>query len=87
MLEVRWVAEGGIIDLKRDGLSALLHGLITHSGSERFREAAHRILTAMAHGENARIAKPVLEALESPAPILAAPVAAFTALSSLKPAS
>ncbi len=85
MLEVRWVAEGGIIDLKRDGLSALLHGLITHSGSERFREAAHRILTAMARGENALIARPVLEALEGPAPILAAPVAAFTALSHLKP--
>ncbi len=84
MLEVRWVAEGGIIDLNRDGLAALLHGLITHSGSEPFREAAHRILTAMARGENAQIAKPVLEALDGPAPIVAAPVAAFTALSSLK---
>ncbi len=84
MLEVRWVAEGGVIDLGQDGLTALLHGLITHSGSERFREAAHRILTVLARGENAQIAKPVLEALDGPAPIVAAPVAAFTALSSLK---
>src|SRR5512135_1845287 len=60
MLEVRWVAEGAIIDLGRDGLTALLHGLILHSGSERFRQAAHRILTAMARGEYARTAKPVL---------------------------
>src|SRR5512143_3530169 len=85
MLEVRWSAESGIIDLGRDGLVALLHALITHSGSSRFREAAHRILTAMARGEQADIAIPVLQALNGPAPIIAAPVAAFTALFNLKP--
>lgn len=82
MLEVRWTAEGGLIDLGRDGLVSLLHGLITHSGSNRFREAAHRILTAMARSDHAEIAKPVLEALEGPASIMALPVAAFMALNS-----
>lgn len=84
IMEVRWVAEDGVIELGKDGLVALLHGLITHSGSNRFREAAHRILIAMSRGENARIAKPVLEALNGPAPIVALPVAAYTALSNLK---
>ncbi len=84
-MEVRWAAENGIIDLGEEGLVALLHGLIAHSGSNRFREAAHRILTVMAREEEARTAGPVLEALDGPAPIVAAPVAAFTALSKLKP--
>ncbi len=82
MLEVRWIAEDGLIDLGKDGLVSLLHGLITHSGSNRFREAAHRILTAMAHGDCAEVAKPILEALEGPASTMAIPVAAFTALNS-----
>jgi HEAT repeat protein len=84
LLEVRWAAAEGLIGLERDGLVALLQGLLAHAGSVRLREAAHRILTKMSRGEDEHTVKPVLEALDSPAPIAALPNAAFTALHNLK---
>ena len=84
MLEVRWAAADGLLALERDGLVALLRGLIARSGSIRLRESAHRILSRTAHGEDGPILRPVLEALESTAPMAALPIAAYTALNSLK---
>ncbi len=84
MLEVRWAAADGVLALEHEGLVSLLRGLIAHSGSIRLRESAHRVLSAMVHGEGGQIVKPVLDALESAAPVATLPIAAFTALNELK---
>ncbi len=81
--EVRWTAADALIDLGRDAVIPLLEYLVVRSGSVYLREAAHRVLSTLGRGEDAAVLKPVREAIESSAPIVALPVAAHTALRAL----
>jgi len=82
--EVRWAVAEGLIDLGHDGLIPLLRQLVIRSGSIRLREGAHRILSALSRGDDGPVVRPVKEAIESSAPIVALPVAAHHALNELK---
>lgn len=80
---VRWQAAEGLIALGKEGLVPLLQTLIRQSDSVRLRQGAHHVLRSFAEGPYNKGLTQVVEALESPAPIMALPVAAFDALKKL----
>jgi HEAT repeat protein len=80
---IRWLAAEALTSLSREGLIPLFQALIRRSDSVRLRQGAHHICRALASGPYAQQLAAVREALESPAPIVALPVAAFNALKEL----
>ena len=83
VMGIRWLAGEALIALDREGLAPLFGALIHRSESVRLRQGAHHVLRALAEGRYAPLVDPVLKALESPAPIVALPVAAFNAMKQL----
>ena len=79
----RWVAAKALIALKRDALVPLLEALIDQADSLWIREGAHHVLHELAAGELNNILRPVLAALEGPAPDDMAPVFAIEALEAI----
>ena len=60
---VRWLAAEALIALKCDGIQAVLEGVIGHSDSLWFRQAAHHVLHDHYCERWRRELRPVLEAL------------------------
>jgi HEAT repeat protein len=84
---VRWLASDALIALKEAGLPALLNALVHHGDSVLLRAGAHHVLRDLSRGHVSRdiaaVLKPVIAALESMEPSVAAPVAARKALEEL----
>jgi HEAT repeat protein len=69
---VRWVAADALIGMGRDGLPAVLHALLAHSGSAVVRHGAHHILGKLSERPAlAPILKPIVTALDGQAPQVA----------------
>ncbi len=78
---VRWIAAEGLEALGPDALTALLEALVQRPPDALLLEGAHRVLHGLDEGHRLpAAARPVLAALEGPAPDLAVPPAAQTAL-------
>ncbi len=83
VIGIRWLAGEALIGLGHTALQPLLQALMQRSDSVRLRQGAHHVLHELSDRNYAHIIGPVIEALESPAPIVALPVAAFNALKQL----
>ena len=83
--DVRWLAAEGVAALGRDGLQPLLAALLQRSRSGWFCEGAHHVCRTLVKKKRlSPILRPVLAALEEPEPEVAAPPAAYAALSKLR---
>jgi hypothetical protein len=83
--DVRWVAGDGVTALGREGLHPLLAALLERARSHWFCESAHHVCYALARRKGfGPILGPVLIALEEAEPAIGVPLAAYTALSSLR---
>jgi HEAT repeat protein len=81
--DARWAAGEGLIALGRQGVQPLLAGLLEHSDSHAFLEAAHHVCHELAKKRAlAPISRPILEAIRHHEPTVWAPVAAYDALPS-----
>ena len=80
---VRWQAAEGLIALGKEGLIPLLQALIRQSDSVRLRQGAHHVLRSFTERPYSSQLAQVIQALDSPAPIMALPVAAFDVLKKL----
>jgi HEAT repeat protein len=78
--EVSWRAAEALGALGEDGLAALLHALMARSHSSRLRQGAHHVVRLFDSTPLAEQLKEVRNALESAAPIVAVPVAAYHAI-------
>lgn len=83
---VRWLAAVALIAIGREGLRPLLAALIKHSDSDWLRWGAHHVCRDLAKAEDARIVKPVLDALNASEPEVTVPGAAYSALKNFGPA-
>ena len=83
--DVRWVAAEGLIALRETGLLTVLSGLTRRARSSEFCRCAHHVLHDLKQLFHADVIDPVLEALDANEPEVAAPVAAYRALVTLKP--
>jgi HEAT repeat protein len=81
--EVRWLAAEGLIRIGRKAIVPLLETLVNHSDSYWLREGIHHVLHDMNTGKITQVLRPVLVALEGPAPSLEVPLAAQAALDAL----
>ena len=81
---VRWVAAEALIAIGRDGVVAVLRGLLERSDSEWFRVGAHHVLRRFVRYKWGRRLAPVIRALDGIVPNLEAPVAAQAALYALE---
>ena len=81
---VRWLAAEGLIALGKRGLMAVLSALTKRASSTTFCRSAHHVLREFDRGHTAGIIAPVLVALVESQPGVSAPVAAYSALVSLK---
>lgn len=81
---VRWVAAEALIAIGREGVVAVLHGLIERSDSEWYRERAHHVLRNFVRYKWGKGLVRVLRALDGIVPQLEAPVAAQKALYALE---
>ena len=83
--DVRWLAAEGLAALGRDGLQPLLAVLLERAHSGWYCEAAHHIChTLVKRRRLGPILRPVLAALRESEPEVAAPSAAYAALSRLR---
>jgi len=83
--DVRWLAAEGLAALGRDGLQPLLAALLQRAQSCSFCEAAHHgCHTLLKRKRLGPILRPVLAALKESEPGVAAPPAAYAALSRLR---
>lgn len=83
--DVRWLAAEGLTALGRNGLEPLFAALLERVQSRRFREGAHHVCQTLAGKKRlGPILRPVLTALNEPEPAVAAPAAAYAALSRLR---
>jgi HEAT repeat protein len=83
--DVRWLAAKGVAALGRDGLQPLLAALLQRAKSGWLCEGAHHVCHALVKRKGlGPILRPVLAALEEPEPEVAAPLAAYAALSRLR---
>ncbi|MGO8751443.1 MAG: HEAT repeat domain-containing protein [Thermoguttaceae bacterium] len=82
---VRWVAGEGVTALGREGLQPLLAAMLERARSHSFCESAHHVCYALARRKGlGPILGPVLLALEEAEPAMGVPLAAYTALSTLR---
>jgi hypothetical protein len=83
--DVRWLAAAGLAALGREGLQPLLAALLQRAESCWFCEGAHHVChTLVRRKKLGPILRPVLAALKESEPGVAAPPAAYTALSRLR---
>ena len=83
--DVRWLAAEGLAALGRGGLQPLLAALLQRAESGWFCEGAHHVChTLLKRRRFGPILRPVLAALKESEPGVAAPPAAYTALSRLR---
>jgi len=83
--DVRWLAAEGLSALGRDALQPLLAALLQRAKSCWFCEGAHHVChTLVKRKKLGPILRPVLAALKQSEPEVAAPLAAYTALSRLR---
>jgi HEAT repeat protein len=82
--EVRWLAAEGLIRIGRRTIVPLLEAAVSHSDSQWWREGIHHVLHDLNKGRLVDVLRPVLSALEGPEPSIEAPVAAKSALDTLK---
>lgn len=82
---VRWMAADGLIALGVPALEPVLLALVNNSDSILLREGAHRVLYGLAGRAGLQeVLRPVLAALDSTAPAVTTPVAAYRALNTLR---
>jgi HEAT repeat protein len=85
--DVRWLAADALIRLEDDALVPVLAEIISNSESAQFRDAARRVLLALAEGPLGNILRPVVEAIERSDAATTAPTAAREARQRLLRAS
>jgi HEAT repeat protein len=81
---IRWLAAEGLIALGRHALPPLLRALVQRAGSIWLRERALHILHELAKQGLRDETRPVVAALEGPAPTVAVPLAAADAIEKLR---
>ena len=83
--DVRWLAAEGLAALGPEGLQPLLAALLQRAESGWFCEGAHHVCNTLVKKRKlGAILRPVLAALKQSEPGVAAPPAAYTALSRLR---
>ena len=83
--DVRWLAAEGLAALGRDALPPLLAALIERAESDSLCEGAHHVCHVLVKKRGlGQILRPLLAALGQSEPEVAAPLAAYTALSQLR---
>jgi HEAT repeat protein len=82
--DVRWLAANGLIDLGREALVPLLSALAYHPSSPDLLEGAHHVLYKLHCRNSPRLVKPILAALNGPAPQMAVHLAAYAVLNAVK---
>ncbi len=85
VFDVRWLAAEALLNIGTESIPPLLKALFENPNSLFLREGAHHVIRYMMKENNKfdEVLKPVLEALEGPAPRAAVPPAARTALEKL----
>jgi HEAT repeat protein len=81
--DVRWLAASALAAIGHEALRPLLGALIQHSDSDWLRNGAHHVCHDLMNTSDGQLVKPVLDALNSSEPDIAAPVAAYAALRAL----
>ena len=84
--DVRWLAAEGLIRIGRRSIVPILTELIEHPDSTWLREGIHHVLHDMKKGDQDKIIRPVLLALEGSESSLEVPLAAQKALNIFKKA-
>jgi HEAT repeat protein len=83
--DVRWLAAEGVAALGQDGLQPLLAAVLERAQSSWFCESAHHVChTLVKRKRLGPILRPLLAALKESEPEVAAPPAAYAALSKLR---
>jgi HEAT repeat protein len=82
--DVRWLAANGLIDLGHEALQPLLSALAYRASSPDLLEGAHHVLDKLYWRKAPKVVKPVLAALNGPAPQMAVHIAAYAALNALR---
>ncbi len=84
IFDVRWLAGEGLISIGDAALESVFSALTKRSDSTLMREGLHRVLHGMYRESDQALIKPVLLALEDSGSRLEVPLAAETALNSLR---
>ncbi len=84
IFDVRWLAGEGLISIGDTALEPVFKALTKRSDSTLIREGLHRVLHGMYRESDKALIKPVLLALEDSESRLEVPLAAETALNSLR---
>ncbi len=82
--DVRWVAAEALIALGEDGLITVLSGLTRRARSFDYCKSAHHVVHHMRQRGYDEVLAPVIEALDTLEPGVAAPPAAFNALTIIR---
>jgi HEAT repeat protein len=83
-VDVRWLAAQALIDLGHEALNPLLAALAYRASSPELMEGAHHVLSRLYWRDSPKVVKPVLAALDGPAPQMAVHLAAYSALNALR---
>lgn len=84
IFDVRWLAGEGLISIGDAALEPVFSALTKRSDSTSIREGLHRVLHGMYRESDQALIKPILLALEDSGSRLEVPLAAETALNSLR---
>jgi HEAT repeat protein len=82
--DVRWLAASALIDLGHEAMQPLLSALAYRPSSPDLLEGAHHVLNKLYWRDSPRLVKPVLAALNGPAPQMAVHIAAYAALNAIR---
>ena len=82
--DVRWLAANALIDLGHEALQPLLSALAYRQSSPDLLEGAHHVLSKLYWRDSPQVVKPVLAALDGPAPQMAVHLAAYSALNVIR---
>ncbi len=82
--DVRWLAANALIDLGHEALQPLLSALAYRPSSPDLLEGAHHVLNKLYWRDSPKVVKPVLAALNGPAPQMAVHLAAYSALNVMR---
>jgi HEAT repeat protein len=82
--DVRWLAANALIDLGHESLQPLLSALAYRASSPDLLEGAHHVLSKLYWRDSPKVVKPVLAALDGPAPQMAVHLAAYSALNAMR---
>ena len=82
--DVRWLAANGLIDLGHEALQPLLSALAYRPSSPDLLEGAHHVLEKLYWRQSPPLVKPILAALNGPAPQMAVHMAAYAALNAIR---